>query len=254
MVTMLNAVSRPPQSGAGLPVRAVPRLGRARTLAIVALAVIFVQAVDGQDRTRYRDYQLGNGLSSVAALAKVSPTEAKIVHRRPAIIQELEWRSPYVMSGSAGAVNDPVQRIVFSFYDDQLFKLVIRYDRQRTNGLTDADMIEAISRTYGAALLQPTPKGVSAGASGADLGSPIAQWGEADFSVGLYRSSFASEFLVVVASPRLETLARAATEEAVRLDEREAPQREIDRRQKEAEDSRTSQEKARTANKATFRP
>jgi hypothetical protein len=38
------------------------------------------------------------------------------------------------------------------------------------------------------------------------------------------------------------------------MDEREAPQREIARQKKETEDARTSQEKARLANKAAFRP
>jgi len=149
-----------------------------------------------------------------------------------------------------------VQRIVFSFYDDQLFRLVISYDRQRTNGLTDADMIEALSATYGGALLQTSGKNLPAltGPLVSELGAPIAQWGDVDYSVGLYRSSFASEFRVVVTSPRLEALARTAAAEATRLDEREAPQREVDRKQKEADDTRASQEKARLENKATFKP
>jgi hypothetical protein len=86
------------------------------------------------------------------------------------------------------------------------------------------------------------------------LGAPIAQWGDVDYLVGLYRSSFASEFRVVVTSPRLEALARTAAAEAIRLDEREAAQREVDRKQKEADDTRAAQEKARLANKATFTP
>jgi hypothetical protein len=229
---------------------------RARTLAIGVGLILVAHAAQGQDRTRYHDYQLGKDLPSVAALAKVSASAAKTIHQRPAVMQELEWRQPYTMSGSSAAPSDPVQRIVFSFYDDQLYKLVISYDRQRTNGLTDADMIDAISATYGQAMLRRVPIEGSAVASpvGGELGLPIAQWGGAEYSVGLYRSSFASEFRVVVASPRLETLAQAAASEAIRLDAREAPQREIDRQKKEAEDTRMSQEKARLANKATFRP
>jgi len=42
--------------------------------------------------------------------------------------------------------------------------------------------------------------------------------------------------------------------QAVRLDEHNAPQRDADRKQQEAEDTRTAQEKARLANKATFKP
>jgi hypothetical protein len=230
-------------------------MSRTRTLAVVAALVLIAHAVDGQDRARYRDFRLGSDLPSVAALAKVAASGVKTIHQRPALIQELEWRSSYVMGGTAAPQSDPVQRIVFSFYDGQLFKLVISYDRQRTNGLTDGDMIDAISQIYGVPLL-PAPTTIPAFAPrvNAELGLPIAQWGDGDYSVGLYRSSLVSEFRVVVASPHLERLARAAAEQAVQLDEGEAPQREIARQKREADDARVSQEKAREANKATFRP
>jgi len=229
---------------------------RTRTVAINVVVLLLAQVAQSQDRTLYRNYRLGSSLTSVATLAKVPAAGAKTVHQRPALIQELEWRQPYVMSGSTITQSDPLQRIVFSFYDDQLFRLVISYDRERTNGMTDGDMIEALSATYGAALLQPSVKNLPAltGPLVSELGAPIAQWGDIDYSVGLYRSSFASEFRVVVTSPRLEALARTATAEAVRLDEREAPQREAERRQKETDDTHAAQEKARLANKATFKP
>jgi hypothetical protein len=41
---------------------------------------------------------------------------------------------------------------VFSFYNDQLFRLVITYDRGRTDSMTSGDVIEALSQTYGSAL------------------------------------------------------------------------------------------------------
>ena len=47
---------------------------------------------------------------------------------------------------------------------------------------------------------------------------------------------------------------RTADADAVRLDEREAPKREVARQQKEAEALRLSQEKARLTNKAAFKP
>jgi len=231
-------------------------VSRGRPIAAVLTVIVMLFAVNAQsqDRTRYRDFRLGSALTSVAALAKVSASGAKTLHQRPTLIQELEWRQPYVMTTMTPS--DPVQRIVFSFYDDQLFRLVISYDRHRTYGLTDGDMIEAISQTYGIALLQSSSSnapGLSTSLAG-ELGAPIARWGGADYSVALYRSSFVSEFRVVVTSPRLDALAQTATAEAIRLDEHEAPQREADRKQKEAEDTRTAQEKARLANKATFKP
>lgn len=236
----------------------VKNVSRANAIAAIVVVGLLLSshALQAQDRSRYRDFQLGSNVPSVAGIAKVAVTSAKTIHQRPSLIQELDWRPPYLMVGTAAALSDPVQRIVFSFYDDQLFKLVISYDRQKTNGLTDGDMIEAISTTYGVALLQPLSPAAPAIASpiNNELGSPIAQWGDASYAVSLHRSSFASEFRVVVTSPRLETLARAAAAEAIRLDQQEAPQREVDRKEKEAETTRATQEKARLANKAAFKP
>jgi hypothetical protein len=39
--------------------------------------------------------------------------------------------------------------IVLSFYDGQLFRIVVKYDGRETEGLTANDMVEAISPTYG---------------------------------------------------------------------------------------------------------
>jgi hypothetical protein len=226
------------------------------TLTIVALGlVVSTQALQGQDRSRYRDFQLGSDLQSVSALAKVAASDATTVHQRPAVIQKLEWRLPYFMSGSTAPQNDPVREIVFSFYNDQLSKMVVDYDHDRTAGMTDADMIEAISTAYGSPL-KPAVKKTRAVASQVEEESstPVARWGDADYSVVLYRSSYASGFRIIVTSPQLDALARTADAQAIRLDERGAPQREIARQKKEVEDTRVSQEKARIANKAAFRP
>jgi hypothetical protein len=59
---------------------------------------------------------------------------------------------------------------------------------------------------------------------------------------------------MVVTSVRLSTLARTAEAQALRLDERDAPRRERARQKEEADQARASKEKARLANKATFKP
>ena len=170
-------------------------------------------------------------------------------------MQELEWRPPYVVTALSAAQDDPVRQIVFSFYDDQLSRMVIDYEHERTAGLTDADMIGALSASYGPSL-KPAEKQARGALSRVEeeSGTPVARWGDADYSVVLYRSSYGTGFRVIVASPRLEALARTADARAILLDEREAPQRDIARQKKEAEDARVSQEKARLANKASFRP
>ena len=227
----------------------------ARTLGVVALGLVVSTApLHGQGRSRYRDFQLGGDLPSVSALSGVAASEVRIIHVRPALMQELQWRRGYSLSDPTAAT-DPVQQIVFSFYNDQLTKLVVDYDRDRTAGMTDADMIEAISAAYGAPL-KPALKKTRAPASHVEeeSGAPVARWGDDDYSVMLYRSSYASGFRIIVIATRLEALARTADAQAIRLDQREAPQREIAREKKEVEDTRLSQAKARAANKAAFRP
>jgi hypothetical protein len=59
---------------------------------------------------------------------------------------------------------------------------------------------------------------------------------------------------MVVFSKRLDALARLAIVEAIRRDEQEAPQREVERQKKEAQENHATEEKARLANKANFRP
>jgi hypothetical protein len=227
-----------------------------RTLGIVAVGLVLsTHALESQDRARYRDFKLGGDLASIGALTGVAASAATTIHSRPAMLQELLWRRPYAASGTALADIDPVREIAFSFYNNQLSKMVVDYDRDRTAGMTDTDLVEAISSEYG-----PRVKpGVRAGQPAAppiddQSGTPIARWGDGDYAVVLYRSSYASGFRMIVTSPRLEALTRTAVAQAVRLDDREAPQREIARQKKEADDLRASQEKSRLANKATFRP
>ena len=85
-------------------------------------------------------------------------------------------------------------------------------------------------------------------------GTRVAGWGDADYTAVLYRPSYASGFRMIVTSVRLDALARTAEAQAVRLDERDAPQRELARQKKLADDERASKAKARLANKAAFRP
>jgi hypothetical protein len=228
----------------------------ASTVVVGAITLLLsTHPLESQGLAQYRDFQLGGDLASVATLAGVAASTAKVIHQRPALMQDLEWRPSRWTSAPIAAQSDPVQQVTFSFYTDQLFRVVVDYDRERTDGLTDVDMVDAISRSYGAPV-KPAAKRTAAAAMSLDndFGPPISRWEGADHAVELYRSSYATTFRMIVTSPRLDALARTATAQALRLDAREAPQREIDRQKKEVDDARATQEKARAVNKATFRP
>ncbi len=179
----------------------------------------------------------------------MKPSDARTIHRRPALIQELEWRAQ--PSSSSSLQSDSVKDILFSFYNDELFRIVVNYDRDRTEGLTDNDMVEAISAKYGAAK-RPAAKSIRVALSQVydDSEKVVASWEDAQWEFDLFRSSYESGLGIVMLSKRVDALARAAIAKAIRLDEQEAPQRLKD----QAHEDRLRQEKARLLNKPVFRP
>ena len=228
---------------------------RARALAISVFGVLLTaHPLHAQEISRYREVEMGSPLLSVAGLSGLTPADAKVIHQRPAIIQDLEWRLRSSVSGST-IQDDPVQDVVFSFYNDQLFRIVVNYDRDRTLGLTDTDLIEALSAVYGAPAVRTVagPR-ASETSDNVDEDMVVARWENAESSVALLRSAYPTPVRLVLLSKRLAGLARTATAAAVRLDDREAPQREVERVQKEADAARAAQGKARSANKAAFKP
>lgn len=218
---------------------------------MAALCAASASSLHAQDGVGYRGYQFGASVAAVSAIAHVAPAAARTIHERPALLQELSWRRPYTLST---APVDPVQGMVFTFFNDQLSKLVVEYDRERTEGLTNADMIESLSDVFGP-LSTPSAKSNRTLAQREDeSGAEVARWDGAEQSVVLYRAFYPPAYKLIAASPRLDALAVTAAIEARRLDSREAPQREIARQKSEADAAVAAQDKARAANKAAFKP
>ena len=212
-----------------------------------------VTLICAQDLSTYRDFQLGMNLPKVAEQAGIDPAQAKLIHARPAVIQELEWR-PGISVGSPSST-DPVREILFGFYNDQLYRIVINYDQDNTEGLSDQDLIEGISATYGkptmpAATIISSPSSQVYG----DSEKVIARWENSEYSLNLFRFSYKSSYGMIVFSKRLDILAKTAIAASIHLNDLEAPQREVERQRKRDEEKRAAGQKARTANKANFRP
>ena len=216
------------------------------TLIAILVSGVASEAATAGDLSKYRNFQLGADLPAIAKQARRNESEAKLIHRRPALIQDLEWRAPLT---SADAPKD----LVFTFYNGQLFRIVITYDLHDTRGLTSQDMIEAVSETYGTAA-QPTaaPK-FTQGRYGDEV-EFLARWEDANYRFDLVRSSYGGRFSLAGVLKRLEQPVQIAIEEAASLDLSEAPQRELERKAKQVESERAKLEKARLANKPKFRP
>jgi hypothetical protein len=100
-------------------------------------------AAAAQDLSRYREFELRSSAASVSTLTGVAESELKAIHQRPAVIQELTWKPRYGARRPLAADTTSVDRVVFDFYDDQLFRVTVDYDQKQTEGLSDADMIAA---------------------------------------------------------------------------------------------------------------
>ena len=212
-------------------------------------------ASSAQDLGRYREFELGSDVAVVSTVTSTAASDLKVIHHRPAVIQELTWRPRYGARRAASPDTESVEQVVFGFHDGRLFRVTVDYDREQTKGLIDADMVEAISAVYGPQVKPSVSRRQQAPPVYDDPGTPIAQWGNADNSVMLYRlSSYATSFRLIVTAEPIAALARTAAARALVLDAREAPQRETAREKKEAEDRGAAEEKARSTNKATFRP
>ena len=218
--------------------------------AFVALSIPLIHA---QDLSRYRQFELGMDLPTVAKQAGMNPAEAIVIYQRPAVIQELQWRLQ--SSYSSSAQTDPVKEVLLGFCNGQLYRIVVTYDQDRTEGLTDEDMIEGISAKYGTPTM-PVAKIISSSPSQAysDSEKVIARWEDPQYSLNLFRFSYQSTFGLLIFSKRLDAQAQVAIVEAIRLNKQEAPQREIDRQKKEADEKRAASQKVRPINRANFRP
>jgi len=202
------------------------------------------------DLSRYRQFQLGTDLPTVSKQMGADPSQAKAVHRRPALIQELAWRPQPLGSSSK---TEPAQEVIFSFYDGELFRILINYDRYQTEGLTTGDIVEAISATYGVAEKPPAPTKAAEGPYG-DQQEVLAQWQDPQYRFDLIRSSYGPAFRLIGLLKRLEGPAEAAILEATRLDDQEAPQRDAARIADEGEAAKAKLERARLVNRPKFRP
>jgi hypothetical protein len=152
------------------------------------------------------------------------------------------------------ALADPVRGIVFTFLDDALYQVVVSYDRDRTDGLTNTDIIDTLTAAYGPPVLRSAKQQPTRPAAARPDTVALAQWETAQTSLTLVRAAYAPEFQLILLSKPLSLRARNATREAVRLDAAEAPQRELDQRKKEAAEASAAREQSRTTNKAAFRP
>jgi hypothetical protein len=131
-----------------------------KTLASVLLAVTLVPLSAAEPSLSvYRMLRLGDGVGTVVTRLQLAAADVKVLYQDPALVQELTWRPHRFVSGSV-VVDDPLSQMVLTFHADRLTRIVATYDRERTQGLTDEDLVEVLSDTYGAPLLEEMHRSV----------------------------------------------------------------------------------------------
>ena len=224
-----------------------------RRVTLVATLLLAPWPVGAADLGSYRQFTIRASTADVIARTGAAERDVKTLHERPALLQELSWRPRYVI-GRNSTDRDSVATIVFSFIDNQLFRMAIDYERSRTEGLTKEDMITSLSAIYGPRSTQPAPAASRPAFDSLDPPTVIATWRQGDATLTLNQSAYSGGFSLIITSIALEALARKAQATAVTMDAREAPAREAARAKEQADAARAAAEKTRTANKDTFKP
>ena len=203
--------------------------------AIALVMVLFsAQLVCGQDLSKYRTFSFGMNLATVSKQVNLDASELQLIHQQPAVIQELTWYPPQPFGSSRAA--EPVQKILFSFENGALYRILVTYDSSAIKGLTDEDMIHVISAKYGVATRPVAEVNFPTNPSYNSTEKVIARWEDNQYSLSLIRSSVPETFAIVMFDKRLDAQAGVSIAESVQLERQEAPQKEADRVKKVADD------------------
>src|SRR5688572_6243156 len=141
-----------------------------------------------QNFSRYREFEFGMSVASVAKQTETDAASAKTVHTLPGLVQTLQWYQHGAFSPLAAL--DPVRSIRFDFYDDQLFKIVANYGAKQLEGLTGDDLIEGISKVYGPASTPVATILVSPYKGYEDRQKVIARWENGETTYSLFHNSY----------------------------------------------------------------
>ena len=180
---------------------------RSRILCAALGVTMFSSWLYAGDFSHYRGLQFGMNLTAAAKEAGTQAADAKLIHQRPALIQEIEWQPLRpVLSDPANA--DPVKQGLLYFFNGELFRIVVTYDRYKVEGMTAEDMIEGISAAYG----QATRPGaeIAFHSNFAEVAKVLARWEDPEYSYNLVRTGDQSSFAMVLYSKRLDALAQTA--------------------------------------------
>ena len=222
---------------------------RSLVVSLLMIVVILLSAslIHGQDLSSYRRFSFGVTVADLSKQIEAKPAEVTVVHERPALIEELTWWPPQPYGAARPA--EPVDQMLFSFYNGALYRMLVTYNSSATKGLTDEDMIRAVSTKYGVATRPVAVINFPTNPSYKATEKVIARWEDSQYSLNLFRSS-GDTFAIVMFTKQLDAQAGISIAESMKLEQQEAPQKEAARVQKDADNLELERQK----NIKTLRP
>jgi len=215
---------------------------------MIIVILLSTPQVHAQDLSRYRNFSFGTTVADISKQIDQQPANAAVLYERPALIEELTWLpiQPYDLSRPA----EPVDQILFSFYNGALYRMLVTYEDSATKGLNDEDMIRAVSAKYGVAT-RPVAAVVNFPMNPSYKATQrvIARWEDSQYSLNLFRS-YVDTFAIVMFTKQMDARAGISIAESVKLEQQEAPQKEAARVKKGADDLELDRQK----NIKTLRP
>jgi hypothetical protein len=212
-----------------------------RTAIASIIILLCAPLIYAQDLSKYRNFSFGMSAASVSKLAEEKQADVNVIHERPAVIQELTWYPPLPFESPRPA--EPVQKVLFSFYNGELYRMLVTYDSDAVKGLTNEDMIRMLSAKYGTATRPAAEVNFPTNDAYRATEKVIARWEDPQYSLNLFRPSTSETFAVVMFAKRLDAQAAAAITESAKLEQQEAPQLEAARVKQAAVDLEAERQK-----------
>lgn len=224
-----------------------------RTSVFLLLGLIGVAIVPLGAAARFADYRgvtLGDSVATVVARLHAEPSSVRVLHEQPSLIEELTWRPSRFISGKT-VTPDALAEMVLTFHLGQLVRIAATYDRERTQGLTDADLNELVSGVYGLSML---PSAALSPAAAAEGRRTVGSWRDANTSIQLWSEDRPRRAGLTVTSLIGAAVLDEAAAVAARRDAEESPKREQARLVAAAAAIVARDAKIRLDNKAKFKP
>ncbi len=101
---------------------------------ILCFVVLLLTAplLRAQDLSKYRHFTLGMSLTRVLERTGQKMADVKLIHGRPALVQEVSWWPPNLPGTSFQS--DTVEQILFSFYNGELYKISVTLQASQCRG------------------------------------------------------------------------------------------------------------------------